>query len=279
MHLGRCRHVVGEGWDRPLPSRLDSERTLVLAFGAPAYAHEPRVLSSLRRAFPQSHLLGCSTAGEISGKTVQDQTLALAVARFDRTSLRTAAVPISRGTSFEAGAALGAALASSELRAMLVLSEGLDVNGSRLVEGIRSVVTVPICGGLAADGTRFERTWCIVDGAPRRGFVTAVALYGDSITLGFGCEGGWDRFGPEWKLTRTAANVLYEIENRPALSVYKRYLGDLAAGLPSSALYYPLAIRASRESARSIVRTVLSFSEADGSLTLPAICRKERWVR
>ena len=76
--------------------------------------------------------------------------------------------------------------------------------------------------------------------------MVAVGLYGEHVKLGHGSKGGWDTFGPERIVTKSDGNVLYELDDKPALALYKEYLGDRAAGLPGSALLFPLALRASK---------------------------------
>jgi hypothetical protein len=78
--------------------------------------------------------------------------------------------------------------------------------------------------------------------------------------------GGWDPFGPDRLVTRSSGNVLYELDGRSALDLYKRYLGDKARDLPSSGLLFPLRIHTG-EGETGIVRTILSVSEKDNSLT------------
>lgn len=254
-------------WSEPLPHDLDSARTAVFAFCAPEYAGNDAPFSDLRAAFPRSHIVGCATAGEIVGRSIVDGSVSVIVARFERTDLRTSYEAVTRDTSFEAGVRLARAVAREDLRGCFVLSSGHDVNGSRLAEGLHSVLgSTPVSGGLAGDGTRFGETWVIADGRPRPGLACILGFYGDSIRLGHGSRGGWDKFGPERRVTRSAGNVLYELDGRPALDLYKSYLGELASGLPATALLYPLAIRASHESV-PLVRTVLAHSEADNSLT------------
>jgi hypothetical protein len=97
--------------------------------------------------------------------------------------------------------------------------------------------------------------------------VTAVGLYGDSLRVGHGSKGGWDVFGVERKVTKSAANVLYELDGQPALALYKKYLGDRAAGLPATGLLFPLALRAPADRQKWLVRTILAVNEADQSLT------------
>jgi hypothetical protein len=151
---------------------------------------------------------------------------------------------------------------------VFVLSDGQRVNGSELVAGIQERLPhgVSITGGMAGDGTRFEQTLVGLDSAPSEGSVVAVALYGPSLHVGYGSMGGWDSFGPDRVITRSNGNILYELDGQSALDLYKRYLGDLAAQLPGSALLFPLAIRTS-ESRTLVVRTILSINEKESSMT------------
>lgn len=126
---------------------------------------------------------------------------------------------------------------------------------------------VVVTGGLAGDGTDFKRTWVIKDRAPQSGYVTAVGFYGDHIRLGHGSKGGWDKFGPERKVTKSDGNILYELDGRPALQLYKEYLGDRASGLPATGLLFPLAIRSSNTDGKVLVRTILAVDEAAQSMT------------
>jgi hypothetical protein len=270
MHVITTMHLAGRGWSEPLPSHLDSATTLVFAFGATRYEGEDaRAFEDLRRAFPTSHVIGCSTAGEISGTTIHDGTLTVAVVKFAKTELRSAFERITAETSLEAGDRLARALQREDLRGVFVLSSSNGINGSRLAAGMQRVLgDIPVSGALAADGVSFERTWIVDERGERcEGLVSAVGFYGDAILLGHGSKGGWDKFGPERRITRAEGHVLYELDGRPALELYKRYLGELASGLPATALLYPLAIRPDRSTSEQVVRTVLSHSDADQSLT------------
>ena len=87
------------------------------------------------------------------------------------------------------------------------------------------------------------------------------------MRVGHGSRGGWDIFGPERTVTRARDNVLYELDGRPALALYKEYLGERAAGLPATALRFPLALRERGGDSKVLVRTVLSVEERDQSMT------------
>lgn len=269
MQIQTFTHQFGAGWSTELPSELDSDQTLLVAFGASEYGDAPAALADLADAFPRSARVGCSSAGEILGQVVSDHSLVVAAVRFERTALAVASTRLAAtADSAAAGARLGAELALHRPRLVMVLSDGLAVNGSELAKGLSEALPAGtmIVGGLAADGDRFARTWVLVDGMPQAGFVTAVALTGPLVT-GSGSQGGWDTFGPERRVTRAEGNVLYELDGRPALALYKDYLGILAQGLPASARRFPLSIREDPDRGVPVVRTILAVDEAAQSMT------------
>lgn len=258
------------GWASPwLPGR-DSPTTLAVLFGGNTSDECFEAIAEVGRQLPNSVLLGCSTAGEIYGTRVQDASLTVAVARFDEVTLRKVALPIGTDTdSRVAGREIGLALRDPDLRAVFVLSDGLNVNGSQLAAGLNEVLPddVVVTGGLAGDGERFGSTWVLAGNDPTSRFVTAVGFYGDRLRVGHGCDAGWSMFGPERHVTRAAGNVLYELDGKPALALYKSYLGERAAGLPATALLFPLSIRHDGDDAHPLVRTILGIDEASQALT------------
>lgn len=243
---------------------------MVLAFAAPSYAERPEVLAELAAAFPNSAVIGCSTSGEIAQTQILDESITVAVVRFADTRVRRVQAKLDAAAdSFVAGEAIATQLSEDDLRAVIVLSEGVHVNGSELVRGLNARLPehVVVTGGLAGDGAKFARTWVLVDGQPAPNMVVAIGLYGERLRVTHGSKGGWDAFGLERRVTASSGNVLHALDGEPALALYKKFLGDRAADLPSSALLFPLALRDSAIGSNSVVRTVLSVDEATQSLT------------
>lgn len=258
------------GWSLDALPDVDAEDTLVLIFGASSFLEQPDPIQELAQAYPSSIIAGCSTSGEIFGTDISDDSLAVAVVSFGASQLRMATAAVNDSNlSRAAGQQLSQQLLADDLRGILVLSDGLAVNGSELVQGFNSILPddVVVTGGLAGDGDRFERTWIIQDGRPVSGVVSAIGFYGDAVRIGHGSMGGWDIFGPERRVSHSRGNVLYELDGQPALELYKRYLGDLADGLPATALRFPLALRDDAGDEKSVVRTILSINEEDQSMT------------
>lgn len=244
---------------------------LVLVFGSREQLSEPRTLEDLQRAYPGAILAGSSTAGEIAGIRVLDDSMVATALRFDSSSLQAAEVDLdatAADASQASGAALAKALPPEGLVHVLVFSDGSHVNGSQLVRGMASVLPkgVEVTGGLAGDGDRFEQTVTVGPSGVAQKRIVAIGLYGAALRVGFGSLGGWDPFGPVRTVTRSRGNVLYELDGRPALPLYKLYLGEHAADLPAAGLLFPLNVRAST-SDRALTRTILGVNEEEQSLT------------
>ena len=251
-------------------SRAASQHArLVLAFAAPELLSAPATWQKLRTRWPAATILAGSTAGEIGdGRVFEDSLVATAV-EFKRTQVRCARVDLAEGDSSDTvGKLLAQRLAGEGLRHVFVLSDGLKVNGSALVRGLAGGLPphVSITGGLCGDGARFARTYVCLDAFSDRECVVGVGFYGDALRIGLASLGGWDPFGPERRVTRSEGNVLFELDGAPALALYEKYLGEHAAGLPSSGLLFPLALRERREDP-GLVRTILAVDRDQGSLT------------
>jgi hypothetical protein len=126
---------------------------------------------------------------------------------------------------------------------------------------------VNVTGGLAGDGADFNKTLIISNtGEVKSNIITAIGFYGDHIKIGYGSFGGWDSFGVERSVTKSEGNVVYEIDNTPALGLYKSFLGEQASNLPSSGLLFPLNMRIEPDG-DPVVRTILAVDEQKQSLT------------
>lgn len=269
MKVTKFAYDKNDGWNAELPTEMDSDQTLIFVFGAASYLENSQPLEELRQKFPVSKVVGCSTAGEILDGSINDETLSGAIVKFEKTCIDKAFAPVfSVDESFGAGARIAQVLNKPSLTGILVLSDGLHVNGSELVRGINSVVSseVIVTGGLAGDGANFQKTWVLRNGLPEGYMVSAIGFYGEEIQIGHGSRGGWDIFGPERKVTKAEGNQLFELDGKPALEIYKNYLGELANELPASALSFPLAVRSNIYDEKRLVRTILNIDETSNSM-------------
>ena len=269
MKISRIVWTADGGWSPPAKSLSNpAGAELVLVFGATAQMKNG-ILKDVKKTFPNAYICGCSTAGEIFGERVLDDSVCVTAVRFEHTKFRTAVVNVSGpADSFSAGQQLAGAIPPENLVHAFVLSDGLSVNGSELVKGITSRLPagVAVTGGLSGDGARFAETYVCADGDAQQKRVVLIGFYGNRLRVGCGSMGGWDSFGPERRITRSQGNVLFELDGRSALELYKEYLGSHASGLPASGLLFPLALR-HEQSGESVVRTILAVNEKDQSMT------------
>jgi hypothetical protein len=244
---------------------------LVLAFGAVADLEAPAMFETLRADFPHAQFAGCSTAGQISAEGVTDGTVAVTALKFGRPAFRVSDVEIAGAAdSYAAGEQLARRLAAPDLHNVVVFGQGIAINGSALINGIAAIAgpDVKVAGGLAGDGSAFKRTVVVSSNGVSDQRVVGIGFYGDSMQIGHGSFGGWQPFGPVRRVTRSTGNILYELDDEPALDVYKRYLGEHARDLPSSGLLFPFSMLGSDHGAVGLIRTILGVNEADGSLIL-----------
>mgnify|MGYP000428852552 CR=1 FL=1 len=269
MKIEQKKWTEAKGWVVEYPEALGASAQLVLVFGARAILGEQNLVAQIKTTYPNAHILGCSTAGEICGTQVSDHTLVLTAVSFEHTWLKGTQVEMQRmEDSFQAGKCLAQSFDPEGLVHVLVLSDGLVVNGSDLVRGLTSQLPdrVTVTGGLAGDGTQFQETLVFWDGVPKKNTIAALGLYGSRLRIGYGSLGGWDPFGPERLITRSRGNILYELDGRSALELYKKYLGEHASGLPATGLLFPLSLRG-EAGETGVVRTILSVNEQEQSMT------------
>ncbi len=257
-------------WDKPFDNDLNSDKSLVLVFASAKKTLIQKPLGEVVEHFCNATIIGASTAGEILQDELQGDSVVVAVMNFNSTRVKKISEPLSHTKhSFSSGAIIATELQENDLKAIFLLSDGLNVNGSQLTAGIASKISkdVVVTGGLAGDDDRFEKSWVIVDGEMRDNFITGVGLYGEDIHVSHGSKGGWDILGIERIVTKSKDNILYELDSQPALEIYKRYLGEQASKLPSSGLLFPLQLKANSDSTESKVRTILAVNEEDQSIT------------
>ncbi|HYA15293.1 MAG TPA: FIST N-terminal domain-containing protein [Syntrophales bacterium] len=269
MNIEQKRWTEAGGWEPGNPGDLGDSAQLVLLFGNKSILQDRIWLAELKQVYPNAHLLGCSTAGEIYGTQVSDDSLVVTAVSFEYTQLKGTKIKIDKmENSFQVGQELARSLEKKDLAHVFVLSDGLKINGSELVKGLIKHLPehTSITGGLSGDGALFRETYVLWDDEPEKDTVAVLGLYGKRLRVGYASFGGWDPFGPERLITRSKGNVLYELDGKSALMLYKKYLGEHAKGLPSTGLLFPLSIRI-REGERGVVRTILSVNEEDQSMT------------
>ena len=255
---------------------------LVLVFGSVKRFNDPKLASFLKARYPAAQIVGCTTSGEINPSGVFDESIQITAILWEKTIQRVSHTKMtSMQSSFEAAAGLAKQLKADGLRTVLVFSDGLNVNGSELLLGFQSVLgDIPIVGGMAGDGGAFVKTLQLFNETVSDNLVIAIGLYGDHLITASGALGGWKPYGPPRKVTKSDKNVVFEMDGKPALPLYKLYIGDAyAKGLPATGLKFPLAVIEEGKRDVEKIRTLLAFDAANNSLTFAGNVAEGETVR
>lgn len=261
----------------PLPSA-----NLVLVFGSIKRFSDAKLQSTLKNRYPTAQIIGCTTAGEISPNGVFDESLQITAILWEKTMQRVAHAKMSdMQNSFETGAGIAKQLKADGLRTILLFSDGLKVNGSELLSGFQSVLgEIPIVGGMAGDGAAFVKTLQLFNDTVTDGLIIAVGLYGNNLITASGALGGWKPYGPPRKVTRSEKNVVYELDGKPALPLYRMYIGEhFSKGLPGTGLKFPFAIIEEGKHDVEKIRTLLAIDPANNSMTFAGNVQEGHTVR
>lgn len=164
-----------------------------------------------------------------------------------------------------------AALNKFKKPAFLVVSGGLTVDGDEVLEGIEKACGkgTTIFGGLAADFLRMERTYVFTnDKLSDRGLL-ALILDENKISLNGRAVGGWKPMGMERIITKSDGNIVYTIDNEPALDFISRYAGmkDIDT---NNALNFLISsnfqLQLKRENKHPVMRTPMQANTEDRSI-------------
>jgi len=268
MKLEQVQFSKAKQWEIVRTDGTISNPNLILVFGERMLLEQVEWFDSLKKKYPNACIVSTTTSGEILQTEVYDDTISATVIQFEKASIYCKKISMSEvKDSFEAGKKLIQDIPKENLKHILVFSDGHTVNGTYLVRGIDSGLPkdVTLTGGLAGDAARFEKTLVGLNELPSAGTIVMIGLYGDSLKVGLGCQGGWDAFGPIREITKSIDNELFELDHQSALELYKKYLGGQADHLPGSALLFPLAIKAKKDG-QAIMRTILSINEEKQSM-------------
>lgn len=267
MNITQQKWSKGE-WIYNSEENLDAQ--LCLVFGS-RYTIDTDIkpaIISLKNKFKNSIVVTCSTAGNIISDQLVDNTLISTAIQFDKTQIKAKNFPLGNSTDELLGIEIANYFNADDLAYVLVLST-MGVNAGNILHGINSIFKgkVPVSGGVAGDDTRFEKTLVGIDNDISSNQITVVGFYGNNLEISHGSKGGWDTFGPIRKVTKCKGNILYEIDNKPVLDLYKEYLGEKAKELPASGLLFPFAI-IEDETKEPIVRGIQNIDENKKSLIL-----------
>ena len=161
---------------------------------------------------------------------------------------------------------------------IITATSGLGFDNDAYTQGIISEDIEYVFGGSAGDDLKLQETFVFSkDNFSNKG-ILALAIDRDKIDI-IGARGfGWTGIGKEKTVTKANGNIVYEIDNKPAVEFYAKYL-DIehmnVADIPAIGLEYPLEV--TMRDGQVVYRAVLGVS--DGALIFAGHVKEKSKVR
>ncbi len=221
----------------------------------------------LSQKINSKNIIFCSTSGHFYDELVHDDTFLVNGITFDKTKVDCNSWTYSENQDeLEIGADILKTMVNNDLTHLMIFADGHFVNSDLLIQGLQTdQYTFSISGAIAGDGVRFSETLIGLNDLPSTNQIVAIGFYGQNLKVKTNKCSGFHVFGPQRTVTKSNLNVLEELDGKPALDLYKEYLGHLSSELPGSALYFPLSIL--DKEGNSTIRTVLSIDEKSKTMT------------
>jgi hypothetical protein len=275
--LHRARHA-GRDATRDALAALGSQAHLLLVFATAGYDQE-ELIAGVRELSGDAAISGCSGEGVITQQGLDEGAYAVTVAAVASERSRCSAFTVG-GLSCDpraCGRTVGRRVlaADADARCVLVFPDGITGDCTALADGITAELSrdVVVAGGTAADLARFTATYQYgADGPIRDG--VSVAVFGGDVTAEIAVSHGCLPIGRTRTVTRSVGGLLYEIDYRPAWSVFKEYLDgdpDMLVAADSVHLSFgaPLPVAEVGPYGGYVLRTPLGLDQRSGALFFP----------
>ncbi len=217
-------------------------------------------------------IFGASTGDNFTDGEIESQSIVLLLLDIDPAYFQLAIKGTDEGTIKEIADQIGkSALRKFKNPAFLVISGGLAVDGDEIITGIESACGkgTTIIGGLAADSLKMERTYVFSnDKFFDYGLLTLI-FDEEKISLSGVAVGGWKPVGMDRIITKSNGNVVYTIDNEPALDFVSRYAGlkdlDTNNGM-NFMISSNFQVQLKREGKHPVMRTPMQANPQDRSI-------------
>ena len=156
--------------------------------------------------------------------------------------------------------------------------KGTTIDGESLIRHLVEVAgpDLKLFGGMAGDDITFEGTYVFTDVHDTDYGIAALVLDGEKISFRGMALSGWKPIGISRTITKSEGNLIYTIDDKPALETYLRFLGIDPTTIESQinffnteSVHYPIQI--AREGRQPMICNPIGYDEEKGAL----ICESE----
>jgi signal transduction histidine kinase len=227
--------------------------------------------STIRNHFPSAVIVGASSVGEIHKGRIHTNSTVILFSFFESSSLNLFAYECKSGSEEIAGKAVADDInaLNTGVRGVLLLSTPISNDSGKIFDSIIvNNLNYPIFGGGAGDYANMKNT-LVYDGIHcyKQG-VVAVAFSGDDLHIELLTCLGWRPLSREMTITEVSEKSVITINDKPAFSVYEKYLGIKAdESFFQNSLEFPFLVS---RNGQTIARTPFLADEKNGAIQLLA---------
>lgn len=218
---------------------------------------------------------GSSSAGEIyNGQHLKNSIVAILM-EIEEGSHYKISKTIEAGNERSTALALCDQLKSNINNAdLMMFSSGISNDHNSLIEGVRRTFgdNVLLHGGIAADGMQFKQTFVFDNEGVKDSGMILIGFDKQKLEIESHAVTGWQGIGKSCTITKAQSNVVYEIDNTPALDVFINYFDiknfdqlsdDEFWSIPGQ---HPLEIKVDDQT--KFLRSIMQMNKKDRSLIL-----------
>ncbi len=218
-------------------------------------------------------IFGATTSGEFISPEIQEGSIAVMLLDINPAYFKILFFETSTSSAFETSKQLGHAGKNVFSRPAFIIASGwLHTEGEQIVKGIEEGMgsEVTVFGAMAGDDLALREPLVFTHGMHSVTGVVAIIFDEDKIDIKGIATCGWKPVGTTKTVTRSSGNIVYTIDERPALDLVIKYLGlDIDSDSNKDVVinigaYYPLQLE--RENAPPVMRTAMLGNKEDRSL-------------
>jgi hypothetical protein len=220
-------------------------------------------------------IFGCTTAGEFIDSEISEGGITIMLLDLDPAMFKVVLLESGEDSVYEVSKQIGSSGKESFQNPAFIISSGwLQTDGELIIKGIEEGADSKpsIFGGMAGDDLQLSGPFVFTHGQKGKGVTAVIAIIvdADRIEVNGIATCGWKAVGIAKTITKSEFNIIYTIDDQPALDVVMKYLGiDLDSQPITNTVfnlgaYYPLQLE--REGAPPVMRTAMLGNAEDHSL-------------
>lgn len=219
-------------------------------------------------------VFGATTAGEFIDGDIEEGSIVIMLLDINPDYFKLEFLETSPETTLETAKKLGVKAKDTFTNpAFIIATGGIFIDGEQIVDGITQGFgeEATIFGGMAGDDLIAEKPIVFTNNKNKDNALIALIIDEDKIDVRGIASCGWKAIGTAKTVTKSEGNIVYTIDDKPALDMLMKYLGvdvkqDDNKGIVAfmNSWYYPLQLE--RENGDTVIRATRFANNEDRSL-------------